>query len=487
MKKITSLLRIQFYCLLYLFAGLVNSSWSTDSYNANNKQLSIPAVQVGNIIYNNVVVTVDQVLNLTTNSNNSNIDIYTASNRQLFIPSVSVGSAVYNNVLVSIASVISVGNSSEANVVPVTVSGGYQNSAANMLTTSVTLCVPSTNNCQTIDNIQVDTGSTGLRLLSSTLNSIKLNPLTASNGTYHECATFADGVVWGNLAKADIRLGAQVASNASVQLINDNNSAAPIPIACANQGTNEGNLPMLAANGIIGVGLFLQDCGSYCVTQKASMYFICNPGGSCTDSTLSLANQLNNPVSLFAQNNNGVVLQIPNIPNNGAVSATGNLIFGINTQSNNVLDTSALVINVPNTGNSAGNFTVTYKGASLPYSFIDSGSSGLYFNDASIPTCANSSIAVGFYCPGNVNNLSLLSIAPLINSTSAVNLNIGNTDFMFNAASGAYGVFNDLGGPGSSNLPNAFDFGLSFFFGRSVFTGFEVKNPSAFFAYKAYP
>ena len=56
------------------------------------------------------------------------------------------------------------------NVQPITVNAGPANNYANGLFTSVTICVPgSTANCQTIDGVLVDTGSSGLRILSSAL------------------------------------------------------------------------------------------------------------------------------------------------------------------------------------------------------------------------------------------------------------------------------------------------------------------------------
>ena len=54
------------------------------------------------------------------------------------------------------------------NVQPITVNAGPANNYANGLFTSVTICVPgSASNCQTIDGVLVDTGSSGLRILSS--------------------------------------------------------------------------------------------------------------------------------------------------------------------------------------------------------------------------------------------------------------------------------------------------------------------------------
>jgi hypothetical protein len=79
--------------------------------------------------------------------------------------------------------------SAASNVAAAVVNSGPSGvNAVNTLFVSLTLCVPgSTTNCQTIDNIQVDTGSSGLRILSSVLT-LALPTTTDGNGnTYVEC------------------------------------------------------------------------------------------------------------------------------------------------------------------------------------------------------------------------------------------------------------------------------------------------------------
>src|SRR5438552_17467314 len=65
--------------------------------------------------------------------------------------------------------------SAAANVVTISVDAGPAaagGGAFNIPYISVTICAPgSTTNCQTIDHIEVDTGSYGLRVISSVLNS----------------------------------------------------------------------------------------------------------------------------------------------------------------------------------------------------------------------------------------------------------------------------------------------------------------------------
>ena len=78
-----------------------------------------------------------------------------------------------------------------SNVVDVVVGGGPNGNSVNSLYTTVTVCVPgSTTLCQTIDNILVDTGSYGLRLLVPPLT-LSLPVLAAADGNaLVECIVF---------------------------------------------------------------------------------------------------------------------------------------------------------------------------------------------------------------------------------------------------------------------------------------------------------
>ena len=85
----------------------------------------------------------------------------------------------------------------------------------------------------------------------------------------------------------------------------------------------------------------------------------------------SLAQQVQNPVTLAADNN-GVIVELPavSVPE---TSVSGSLVFGIGTQANNGLN-GATVYSV----DANGNFITTYKGQSHNTSFIDSGSSAIF-------------------------------------------------------------------------------------------------------------
>src|SRR5471030_3324668 len=115
-----------------------------------------------------------------------------------------------------------VAQSTTPNVVPITVAQ-IATGTRNMLQASVTICVPGTSTCQTIDNIQVDTGSQGLRILKNKLNpTLVLPSVTASTGsTAAACTVFGSGYTWGSVRTADVHLAGLVAAATSIQVISD--------------------------------------------------------------------------------------------------------------------------------------------------------------------------------------------------------------------------------------------------------------------------
>lgn len=384
-----------------------------------------------------------------------------------------------------------------SNMVPLTVDQGPEPQtflATNQSFVSVTVCVPGTNTCQTIDHVEVDTGSTGLRILQSVLT-ISLPQATAPSGSpLDECLVFLDGFVWGPVSTATISMAGETASNAPVQVVIPSSSSPAAPGTCSGQttGPNEGDsVEAFGANGIIGVGLFQNDCGQYCVQDGSScsgtsaspcVYYSCPPSG-CSPTNLAIAQQVPNPVSLFATDNNGVLIQLPTVGDGGAGTTNGSLIFGIGTQSNNGLG-SATVYDVPDSGTNAGNFTTTFNGSSIP-GFVDSGSNGYFFADSSIPTCASPNQE--WYCPStSPDNLSAQNQGTNMSSGVTVNFSIENADTLFGSNNVA---FSTLGGtyPASSPGGPAFDWGLSFFYGKSVFTAIDGANtPGGIGPYIAY-
>jgi hypothetical protein len=105
------------YIVALIFASLLpvfgHAATPIDAYSTATNQLAIPAVLVGNTVYNNVVVTVDKVLQVGTAPAQKAIDTYDAAANRLSIPIVSVGAATYYNVAITVGTVISVGASSQ--------------------------------------------------------------------------------------------------------------------------------------------------------------------------------------------------------------------------------------------------------------------------------------------------------------------------------------------------------------------------------------
>ena len=362
-----------------------------------------------------------------------------------------------------------------SNVQAIVVNAGPTNNYFNGAFTSVTICVPGqTTGCQTIDGVLVDTGSSGLRVLSSALTLSLPQQAGSNGGPIVECAQFLDGFTWGPVQTADVKLAGEQASRVPIQVI-DERAFPNIPTSCSSSGTAEDTLDALGANAILGVGLFKQDCGLACAfvgSSNPGFYFSC-PASGCQPAAVPLVSQVQNPVALFPTDNNGVVIQLPAVPAGGAVSVTGSLIYGIGTQSNNALG-SAKVLTV----DAIGNITTVFGSRSYPASFIDSGSNGIYFLDSAstgLPLCPDSS---DFYCPASTQSLSTTNIGTNGVSVPAL-FNVGNADTL----NSRFFAFSEISGPNA----DGFDFGLGFFFGRGVFTAIEGQATAGgagpYFAY----
>ncbi len=349
------------------------------------------------------------------------------------------------------------------------VDSGYN---VNRLYASVTVCHPgSSTQCQTIDHVLVDTGSAGLRLLSSAVgSSLNLTRLTGTAGfPLLNCVQFVDNTyAWGPVVGADIVLGGKSAASVPIQIIADPAFGSPAA-ACSIGGTSITTATTLGANGILGIGLFKNDCDADCAaTTHNGSYFTC-ADITCrrtVGATASIAKQLKNPVPLFAQDNNGFLIDLPALGSASASSLAGQLIFGIGTQSNNRL-TSGTVLST----DALGYFTTEMPAQSYTTSFFDSGSNGLFFDSNLIASCTDSS--VGFYCPASLTPLS----ATLVGANAArisLSFAIENATSLFVDSSQV--VLPTLSGPFGD--ATSFDWGLPFFYGRRVFIGIEGQSSS---------
>jgi hypothetical protein len=378
------------------------------------------------------------------------------------------------------------------NVAMVNVDGGpvpgqvYANAAF----TSLTICKPgSTTACQNISGILVDTGSYGLRILQSGIPQLKLTQLLDANGNILEnCDSFPDGsFLWGPVALADIYIAGEFASSAPVQVVNDSVNEV-VPDGCANGGNNLNTSQLLGANGILGIGPEPNDCTvggvNYCdgssQTVPPNVYYAC-PSVGCKSSDspviVPAIRQVANPVFLLNQDSNGVILRFPQV-SESEVSLQGTMVFGIGTETGSTFYAENGLGNATVfTLDASDHFTTVFNGQSLTGSSFDSGSDGLFFPDE-LPTCAQHT---EFYCPASVTELSA-TIEGTSQERVLVDFSVANADDLLSSFPND-AVFPALAGPqgnfGSCKDGNAscvFDWGLPFFYGRSVYTAIDTQT-----------
>ncbi|MGB7592112.1 MAG: DUF3443 family protein, partial [Terriglobia bacterium] len=438
------------------------------------------------------------------------------------------------------------GTTTIANTVPVSVNLGPNNNLVNGIYTTVTVCAPGTTNCTTIPNVMVDTDSVGLRVLSTgaagvttQVGNLNLPQVTDPTTSYplYECVQFGDlSYAWGAMQMATVQVGGETASqlpgataNTGIPIQVISTGTVPNLISyegevyynpCTNYETTESSptggldddtVASLGSNGILGIGLFPQDCTldttNLCTSLETTtgqyLAYDASNGDANVEPT-ALADQAWNPVAAFPVDNNGELLSLPSMPATGQATATGTLTFGIGTETNNAITTQT----VYEVDCNADFLQATFNGvnyydvdnqtdcSSENPSFIDSGTNSLTFLDPGTLTSATGVSTVNcsdnpWYCPASTLNLSPPDLGLTLygdNGTSGtVLLSIANADSLFSGND--YGAFFNLGGSSiSSGEPTSDDFidlGLPFFFGRTIFVGISegTQYPNGYWAF----
>jgi hypothetical protein len=358
---------------------------------------------------------------------------------------------------------------SRSNVLPITVNpaGGALCTFANALCTHVTICQPGTSNCQTIADVLVDTGSSGLRIFASTLT------ITLPSSTMGECIYFGSGTDWGRVQSADVVLGGEPAVFVPIHVIDPTfagqytSGGQPASNVCG-VGVVDSSPSEVGFNGILGVGLFPSDGGFY--YNCASL--------PCTAVAVAPSQQIQNPVGLLPVDNNGVIVALPSVPASGSPAVTGSLILGIGTASNNQ-PSGVTVLPTNASGHIVTRFHPSPGVSTQNVGIIDSGSSSLFFSDASlsIPSCLSF-----LYCPAAPLNFSAVNTELSGVPSSTISLQIVDPRPLLQAGNAA---ISNIGGPAFA--PGVFDWGLPFFFGRTIYIGLSgqtsVLGTGPFWAY----
>jgi len=382
-----------------------------------------------------------------------------------------------------------------ANSVTVNVNSGPGNNAINAAYVSVSLCnTGGTATCVTIPDVQVDTGSSGLRILASAtgVSSLTLTPVTGGGSSVYECEQFAGGTyLWGQVVQAGVKMAGETATNVPIQLINSAAAPASVASSCNPIGGNNLGTPAgLQANGILGVGTEIADCGNACTGSSVlPQYWLCSNATTCTTpAQIPLATQVSNPVAFFSSDNNGVVLSLGTVASSGAATATGTLLFGNGTQTDNAIPSSAKVYAIgANLIGTQAYLTIlaAYNGNTYP-AFIDSGQTTNIFLDSATVAAASAGAGITsctqypvLYCTGSGASLPV-TMEDSHSDSAQITLPVADGATLLNSSvvnGGSNAAFDNLTGGYALGTSDYVDLGLPFFYGRSVYVGISGEVP----------
>jgi hypothetical protein len=335
---------------------------------------------------------------------------------------------------------------------------------------TVTVCAPGAqgnSQCVTVNRMILDTGSTGVRVVASALGKAFAANLPAQTGATDDpsgsapivqCSTFGSGFTWGSIKQAIVAIGGETSGVMPMQVIGDGAFATPAD-CIARGGPDLSTVTALGANGLVGISNLVRDDPDSATRIYPAAYYYCTGAATCTNTRVPLSSQAMNPVAGFSSDNNGTIIRLPSVPPTGAATATGQLIFGIGTQQNNVMPANVHVVPL----DQYGTFTSVYKNHALNPSVIDSGTNVLLFPDSTIPTAT----ADGFYVPPSPLTLSAIFRASNgVGTPINIPFGIANANTLWASGNSA---FNNIGAKGSGIVL----WGLPFFYGRSVYTVLE--------------
>lgn len=350
-----------------------------------------------------------------------------------------------------------------SNLLPVRVEGrrSVLQKVSNLPFVSVTLCNPGGDSCQSIDRVLLDTGSTGLQIVSPEVLPPALNlpnVMSANGKPLRHCTQFGDTTaLFGSLRKATVKIGEQTVPDLVVKVAGDSD-VDPSVVDDTCPGLHPRSATAFGANAVLGIGTSLADCNDCVTNLKQSTYSEC--GTDCQPASVTQAMLLKNPAAQFAQNNNGFSVVLPPVPASGATALAGVVRFGIGTRPDNGLG-KAVVLDALNP---YGTVYTDYGGLRKA-SFFDTGTNHISFSDKFLPQCFYSRV---FYCPSSDSKRSA-DVVSASGTSLTLDFVVKNVDALspLVAAAGT-GAFVP-----NSGLSSMFIWGLPAFFGRTITFGID--------------
>lgn len=356
---------------------------------------------------------------------------------------------------------------SGTNQVPLTLSHGINGKAVNRPFINLTVCpVNDTKHCQTINNVLVDSGSSGLRINKSALKAINFAPIMDNNKSVFNCILFGAGYDIGKMYSVDLYIGGEKGSNIPLQVTDNSDKNSQIAKVCSNYDTiPAANLDDFGASAIIGISVIDSPDKSYSRAE------VCDDSGNNCSGIYSSGLNIN-PLSKFATDNNGVIFSIPKVATALASDVVGTLTFGLNTQSDNTVENGANVQIVHGTASDSwGSFSAD-NGVNA---IFDSGSATINIaknKHTDIQICTVNVIRpINIFCPANQTAVSIGygDISSLENQYTLNLMFIDPRTFADNIY-----IVPDFAT--SSDDPSQEIFGIPAFFGRNIYLQFASAN-----------
>ncbi|MDD3265597.1 MAG: DUF3443 family protein [Burkholderiales bacterium] len=372
--------------------------------------------------------------------------------------------------------------------IPISIGAGLNGDGINTMYVSITLCTNSAGtNCQTIDNIILDTGSFGLKINKSALPESFVLQMprvtTTDDQMVYACNTFGSGYVFAEEHYGILKLANTMTNNVIVQII-ENSPSAEIPDDCIAKGPFD-DFANFGANGIIGVNPAIGLDNSSILLYKKDIngnYVALSSGESAIVPMLN-----KNPLPNLSSNNNGFVISIPPVTQNTNTNVSGTMILGVNTSSmNQVTNKTNLVVASESDLSSVCNSACFYSKINNPESTIpavfDSGTnSWVFMNDE----LQSSACSYG-YCPES----PFTWVSSVYSYDFAANESYVITGVITKDETNPSGdtvSFSVMPGWGYYNYNNETLYGSPFFFGKNVYVIFPSnKNKNPIWGFESY-